>query len=55
MSQGRSIVNTVGNAVASVVVAKWDGDFDAVAWKTYRENLDAGKLTQLAAAAGPES
>jgi aerobic C4-dicarboxylate transport protein len=53
MSQGRSIVNTVGNAVASVVVAKWDGDFDAVAWKTYRENLDAGKLTQLAAAAGP--
>jgi aerobic C4-dicarboxylate transport protein len=53
MSQGRSIVNTVGNAVASVVVAKWDGDFDAVAWKTYRENLDAGKLTQIAAVAGP--
>jgi aerobic C4-dicarboxylate transport protein len=53
MSQGRSIVNTVGNAVAAVVVAKWDGDFDQVAWKKYRENLDAGKPTQLLAVAGP--
>jgi len=43
MSQGRSIVNTVGNAVAAVVVAKWEGEFDAVAWKAYRENLDAGR------------
>jgi aerobic C4-dicarboxylate transport protein len=54
MSQGRSIVNTVGNAVAAVVVAKWDGEFDAVAWKAYRENLDAGRPTQVAAVAGVE-
>jgi aerobic C4-dicarboxylate transport protein len=54
MSQGRSIVNTVGNAVAAVVVAKWDGEFDAVAWKSYREKLDAGEPTQLAASAGVE-
>jgi aerobic C4-dicarboxylate transport protein len=54
MSQGRSIVNTVGNAVAAVVVAKWEGAFDAVAWKTYRENLDAGRPTQVAAVAGAE-
>jgi aerobic C4-dicarboxylate transport protein len=54
MSQGRSIVNTVGNAVAAVVVAKWEGEFDAVAWKTYRENLDAGRPTQVAAVAGAE-
>jgi aerobic C4-dicarboxylate transport protein len=54
MSQGRSIVNTVGNAVAAVVVAKWEGEFDAVAWKAYRENLDAGRPTQLVAVAGTE-
>jgi aerobic C4-dicarboxylate transport protein len=52
MSQGRSIVNTVGNAVAAVVVAKWEGEFDAKAWKSYREKLDAGELTQSAAVAG---
>ena len=46
MSQGRSIVNTVGNAVAAVVVAKWDGEFDPVAWKRYRTNLDAGSPAQ---------
>lgn len=32
MSQGRSIVNMIGNAVAAVVVAKWDGEFDAALW-----------------------
>jgi aerobic C4-dicarboxylate transport protein len=32
MSLGRSIVNTVGNAVAAAVVARWDGDFDEKAW-----------------------
>jgi hypothetical protein len=36
------------------VVAKWDGEFDAVAWKAYRENLDAGRPTQVAAVAGTE-
>jgi aerobic C4-dicarboxylate transport protein len=54
MSQGRSIVNTVGNAVAAVVVAKWDGEFDDVAWKAYRENLDAGRPTSVTVAAGVE-
>lgn len=32
MSQGRSIVNMIGNAVAAVVVAKWDGEFDPKMW-----------------------
>ncbi|WP_315832920.1 cation:dicarboxylate symporter family transporter [Bradyrhizobium prioriisuperbiae] len=32
MSLGRSITNTIGNAVAAVVVAKWDGEFDPSAW-----------------------
>ncbi len=37
MSLGRSITNTIGNAVAAVVVARWDGEFDATAW----QNRDA--------------
>lgn len=32
MSQGRSIINTIGNAVAAIVVAKWEGEFDAEKW-----------------------
>ena len=32
MSLGRAVVNTIGNAVAAIVVAKWDGDFDENAW-----------------------
>jgi aerobic C4-dicarboxylate transport protein len=44
MSQGRSIVNTIGNAVAAVVVAKWDGEFDAEMW-------EATSSTGIAAAA----
>jgi aerobic C4-dicarboxylate transport protein len=34
MSQGRSIVNAIGNAVAAIVVARWDNDFDAQRWRT---------------------
>jgi aerobic C4-dicarboxylate transport protein len=32
MSLARAITNTIGNAVAAIVVAKWDGEFDAKAW-----------------------
>jgi aerobic C4-dicarboxylate transport protein len=32
MSMGRAITNTIGNAVAAVVVAKWDGAFERAAW-----------------------
>jgi len=28
MSQMRSLVNLIGNGVATVVVAKWEGEFD---------------------------
>jgi len=38
MSQGRSITNMIGNSVAAVVVAKWEGEFDPEAWK------EGGKL-----------
>jgi aerobic C4-dicarboxylate transport protein len=29
MSEARAITNFIGNAVATLVVAKWDGSFDA--------------------------
>ncbi|MGI4946852.1 MAG: cation:dicarboxylate symporter family transporter, partial [Janthinobacterium lividum] len=32
MSLGRAVVNTIGNAVAAIIVARWDGDFDSAAW-----------------------
>ncbi|MCJ2052874.1 cation:dicarboxylate symporter family transporter [Methylobacterium sp. J-070] len=32
MSLGRALTNTIGNAVAAIVVAQWDGAFDAKAW-----------------------
>lgn len=32
MSLGRAVTNTIGNAVAAVIVAKWDGEFDSSAW-----------------------
>lgn len=30
MSQMRSLVNLIGNGVATIVVAKWEGEFDAI-------------------------
>jgi aerobic C4-dicarboxylate transport protein len=32
MSFGRSIVNTLGNAVAAIAIARWEGSFDKAAW-----------------------
>ena len=32
MSLARAITNTIGNAVAAIVVARWDGEFDPEAW-----------------------
>jgi aerobic C4-dicarboxylate transport protein len=32
MSLGRAIVNTLGNAVTAVAIARWDGTFDKAAW-----------------------
>jgi aerobic C4-dicarboxylate transport protein len=44
MSLGRAVTNVIGNAVAAVVVAKWDGDFDPAAWAA------AGERRRLLAA-----
>jgi aerobic C4-dicarboxylate transport protein len=39
MSQGRSVVNVIGNAVAAVAVARWDDEFDAQRWKATSPSL----------------
>ena len=36
MSLGRAFVNVIGNSVAAIVVAKWDGGFDAITWNATR-------------------
>ena len=46
MSLARAITNTIGNAVAAVVVAKWDGDFDRKAWAEASANLSTAKQDQ---------
>ena len=28
MSEARSLTNLIGNGVATIVIAKWEGDFD---------------------------
>lgn len=39
MSLARAITNTIGNAVAAIVVAKWDGEFDSNAWASAVSDL----------------
>jgi aerobic C4-dicarboxylate transport protein len=41
MSLARAITNTIGNAVAAIVVAKWDGAFDQQAWAEASAGLKA--------------
>lgn len=47
MSQGRSITNMIGNAVAAVVVAKWDGEFDADAWNATSPAATASAISYV--------
>src|ERR1700758_2580821 len=41
MSLARAVTNTIGNAVAAIVVAKWDGEFDPAAWTASIQTLAA--------------
>ncbi len=44
MSLGRAVTNTIGNAVAAIVVAKWDGEFDPQAWaRSTRTSIPTAK------------
>ncbi|WP_152564531.1 cation:dicarboxylate symporter family transporter, partial [Lysinibacillus fusiformis] len=42
LDMGRTVVNVIGNSLASLVMAKWEGRFDTVKMKNYfkdNENL----------------
>ncbi len=43
MSLGRAVTNTIGNAVAALVVARWDGAFDRAAWRDSISKIEAEK------------
>jgi len=43
MSLGRAVTNTIGNAVAAIVVSKWDGKFDRAAWAASTQQASNGK------------
>ncbi|MFF6016613.1 cation:dicarboxylate symporter family transporter, partial [Lysinibacillus fusiformis] len=42
LDMGRTVVNVIGNSLASLVMAKWEGRFDTVKMQNYfkdNENL----------------
>ena len=41
MDMGRTALNVVGNALAPLVIAKWEGQYDAEKGKAYIASLDA--------------
>jgi proton glutamate symport protein len=41
MDMGRTALNVVGNALAPLVIAKWEGQYDAEKGKAYLASLDA--------------
>ena len=43
MSLARAITNTIGNAVASIVVAKWDGEFNREDWAQSAAQIQQAK------------
>jgi aerobic C4-dicarboxylate transport protein len=50
LNEGRVFINVLGNAVATIVVGKWEKDFDA----DHARAVLAGKVTPSPAVAAPE-
>jgi len=44
MDMGRTAVNVLGNCLATVVVARWEGDFDEKTWPMTNVATAAGNL-----------
>lgn len=42
MSEARSITNMIGNAVATLVIAKWEGAFDRATYDAFMKNPNIG-------------
>jgi Na+/H+-dicarboxylate symporter len=41
MDMGRTALNVVGNCMATVVVARWEGAFRTAEWKAEEKELEA--------------
>lgn len=41
MDMGRTAVNVIGNCMATVVIARWEGAFRTAEWKAEEKNLEA--------------
>ena len=55
MSEARSITNMIGNAVATLVIAKWEGGFNQARYHEFMKNPNIGSASSQAeqAAAQP--
>jgi aerobic C4-dicarboxylate transport protein len=59
MSEARALVNMIGNGVAAVVMAKWEGELDYARMKAVldgaplAEAMSSGAGTELAEQANP--
>ena len=51
LNEGRAVINLIGNAVATLAIARWDGSLDAVRMRAVLQ----GKAPQLDEEAGGES
>jgi aerobic C4-dicarboxylate transport protein len=48
MNEARAVVNLIGNAVATIAVAKWDGAFDPAKARELMRRQDAGEAMPVA-------
>ncbi len=55
MSEARSITNMIGNAVATLVIAKWENGFDEAKYKAFMKDPNIGSFTSAADEAQPQS
>ena len=47
MSEARAITNLIGNAVATMVIAKWDGALDLERARAILDGVDVGQVGQV--------
>ena len=53
MSEARSITNMLGNAVATLIIAKWEGAFDEAACKAFIKDPNIGSTFEPVAELEP--
>jgi aerobic C4-dicarboxylate transport protein len=46
MSEARSITNMIGNAVATLVIAKWENGFDRAKYDAFMKDPNIGSMVE---------